>query len=1097
MTFALGVLTALFMCAVENPPAAAADRDSSKAPSAKTAKSKTGASKSKQPAVDFEKQIRPLFATHCVKCHGEKKQEGGLRLDHRASALRGGDTGKVIIPGKSGVSELIKRVSSKDEFERMPPPGSDPNGKTDQLSAKQIHLLRRWIDQGANWPKDDEALTVKTDHWAYQPIKDSDPPAFDDSAAKQWIRNSIDAFVLAKLREKGLEPSPPADRYTLIKRLYYDVIGLPPKPEDVDAFVNDSSPNAYEKVVDRLLASEHFGERWGRHWLDKARYADSDGYEKDRPRPNAWRYRDWVIEAINRDMPFDEFTRQQLAGDLLPDAGLMEQLATAFHRQTLTNTEGGTDKEEFRVEAIFDRVATTGTVWLGLTVGCAQCHSHKYDPITQAEYYRLFAFFNNGDETTTQVPRSETAVKEYRRKKAAFDKKLQQLTNELKALKQSKATSLAAWEKQIQQKLAQEAGNVIRYHDPSFERGSTKSGAKLKQQKDQSFLASGTNPETDTYTLIARVPTQDGKEGGTSAGKRGITGFRIDALTHKSLGGKGPGRTPHGNFVLSRFRVFVVSPEGKEREVALGSAKADYSQKGFPPKGALNDKPRTGWAISRQMGKPHWIEFQTEELLNVSGDERLRIVLEQSYGRKHTLGRFRVRAITGTQPRLPIPDDVREILAVAPGKRSKAQRDRLLDYYTGTLPEVKQQQKEIAAFKKQAPKSPMMKVRIISQRTNNPRTTHILRRGDFLQPQDEVQPGTPAVLHDIEPRNTEGMPDRLDLANWLVDPDNPLTPRVTVNHMWQHLFGEGLVTTMNDFGVRGEQPSHPQLLDWLAKEFLRRKWSRKAMIKLIVMSATYRQSSSHNAPRSQTQTPRSQAKARRSHPAGSPAARPRNFEKIDPENRLLWRQNRFRVEAEIVRDIYLAASGLLSKKVGGPSVFPPMSPDVAALSYANNFKWKTSKGADRYRRGMYTFFKRTAPHPTLMTFDCPDSNTTKVKRRTSNTPLMALTTLNNMVFVEASQALAKRVLTDEKRDTDAERITRAFRLCVARPPAENELSALQNLLEESRRWYADHPEEAAKLIDKHRAEGVAATEAAAWVATCRIIMNMDEFLTRE
>ncbi|MEE3220715.1 MAG: DUF1549 and DUF1553 domain-containing protein, partial [Planctomycetota bacterium] len=490
--------------------------------------------------------------------------------------------------------------------------------------------------------------------------------------------NEIDFFVLARLETAGISPSPAADRHTLIKRLYCDLIGLPPEPAVVDAFVDDRSPQAYEMLVDRLLASAHFGERWGRHWLDKARYADSDGYEKDRPRPNAWRYRDWVIDAVNNDMPFDQFTIEQLAGDLLPSAAPMQHLATAFHRQTLTNTEGGADQEQFRVEAVFDRVETTGIAWLGMTVGCARCHSHKYDQISQHEYYRLFAFFNSGAESNTNVPK--------------------------------------------------------------------------------------------------------GKDNGTA-------------------------------------------------------------------------------------------------------------------------------------------------------------------------------------------KQEMMSVRVISQR---PRKTHLLHRGDFLSPEGEVRPGTLATLHSFKSRLEEGPADRLDFSRWLVDSENPLTPRVTVNGVWKHLFGKGLVGTANDFGVRGEPPSHPRLLDWLAKTFTSQEggaaWSRKGLIKRIVMSASYRQSSHHRPALAET----------------------------DPGNQLLYRQNRFRVEGEIVRDFYLTIGGLLSQKIGGPSVFPPMPPDIAALSYANNFKWNTSKGDDRYRRGMYTFFKRTAPHPNLTTFDCPDANTAKVKREISNTPLQSLALLNNM-----------------------------------------------------------------------------------------------------
>ncbi|MFQ5734650.1 MAG: DUF1553 domain-containing protein [Planctomycetaceae bacterium] len=1008
-------------------------------------------------AVDFDKQIRPLFAAHCVKCHGPKKQEGGLRLDHRTPALHGGDSGRLLVAGNSAASEIVKRITAKDESERMPPPGK----ANKPLSKMQIALLRKWIDEGGQWPKGGGRLTVKTNHWAYQPVKDVSPPAFSDGAAKRWIRNGIDAFVLAQLRKRGIKPSPAADRYTLIKRLSYDLIGLPPDPKDVDTFVADRSPNAYEKLVDRLLNSKHFGERWGRHWLDMARYADSDGYEKDRPRPNAWRYRDWVIDAVNRDMPFDQFTREQLAGDLLPHATEMQKLATAFHRQTLTNTEGGTDKEQFRVEAIFDRVATTGTVWLGLTVGCAQCHSHKYDPITQAEYYQLFAFYNNGDETNTQVARSLEAVKRYSAAKAVHDKRVKALETQLAALRKKLAPGLPEWEAAMQAKLKSEAKNKLQFHPVKIRATSLQSPVKFTSQKDGSVLVTGPAPDKDTYSIDVFPKT---------AGA--LTGFRVEALPDKRLPNNGPGRTPHGNFVLTHLQVQRVTASGEKTDIVpvkVVKATHSFAQKTFPAKNALDPNDRTGWAISPQMGKANHAEFFLARPLQLQRNIFVRIVLQQNYGGKHTLGKFRITAMTGTQPGLAIPKDVRAALRTPKEKRDAKQQAVVLRYFARENTAYRKLDDRLVALKKGTPKPPVMTVRVVSQRTKNPRRTHILRRGDFLQPQAEVQPDTLAVLHALKPRKKTGRPDRLDLANWLMDPANPLTPRVTVNHIWWHLFGKAIVETMNDFGVRGEKPSHPQLLDWLAKEIIRRKWSRKAMIKLIVTSATYRQSSAHR----------------------------RELAEIDPQNRLLARQNRFRVEAEIVRDIYLKASGLLSPKIGGPSVFPPMPPDVAALSYAGNFKWKTSTGEDRYRRGIYTFFKRTAPHPNLTTFDCPDSNTTNVKRRASNTPLMALTTLNNVVFVEASQAMAKRILTEKRLQTDEDRLKQAVRSCIARPPSEKEIAAFHNLLEDSRRWYAGHPKEAAKLVGGYQPKTVKPSEAAAWVATCRIIMNMDEFLTRE
>lgn len=1004
--------------------------------------------------VDFMRDVKPIFQTHCVKCHGPSKQEGGLRLDHRATALRGGDSGSLLTAGKSEESEIYSRISESDVSLRMPPEGKDNK----PLSGDQIALIKRWIDEGAKWPDDGSKLQVTSDHWSFQPIQNPTPPSVKNEA---WIKNDIDRFVLARLENEGIAPSPATDRYTLIKRLSYDLLGLPPTPEEVDAFVKDQSSDAYEKVVDRMLQSPHFGERWGRHWLDKARYADSDGYEKDRPRPNAWRYRDWVIEAINADMPFDQFTREQLAGDLLPESDAMKHLATAFHRQTLTNTEGGTDQEEFRVAAVIDRLNTTGTVWLGLTVGCAQCHSHKYDPLTQAEYYQLYAFFNNADETNTNVPISEEAVESYQTQKAIHDKLISEQKTKIEARLQELSKTLPEWEAKLKEKIAKEPDSTVAFHDLEVIEAKTQSGAQLTRQEDGSYLVSGKNPDTDVYTILAKVPVT------------GITGVRLDTLADKRLPAKGPGRVAHGNFVLSEIRVFTDDSQSFQnaKRMDLKTAKSDYAQDGFDPTLALSLKPdpKKGWAVGAEYGKSHWAIFATSEPATVMGAETfLKIELDQQYGRQHTIGRFKLQARTGTEPGAGVPEEIRGILKVEAEKRSKDQAAALLNYYASTDAESRKLKLQLNQLEKRAPQSPNMSVRVLSERANNPRTTRILRRGDFLQPQAEVQTGTPAVLPPLTSRDPQTPPDRLDFANWLMDPKNPLTGRVLANQVWQHLFGQGLVSTMNDFGVRGEEPTHPQLLDHLATKYRELGWSRKALIKSIVMSATYRQSSQH---------------------------RP-DLVETDPQNKLLHRQNRFRVEAEIIRDIFLAASGLLSKKVGGPSVFPPMPSDVAALSYANNFKWATSKGEDRYRRGMYTFFKRTSPYPNLMTFDCPDANTTTVERRSSNTPLMALTTLNNMVFVESAQAMARRVLTEESAG-DTERLTRAFRLCVARPPSPEEVQAYQELLTTSRNYYQGNPEAAKQLVGPEPPANIDLREAAAWVATSRIMMNMDEFVTRE
>ncbi len=1013
--------------------------------------------------VDFVKDVRPLLQKHCFQCHGEKKQESGLRLDRKEAALRGGDFGKVIEVGNSAKSRLIAYVAGTDPQKVMPPEGAP-------LKPEEVGVLRAWIDQGFVWPEGDAPQEAKPSHWAYLPLGRVAPPAVKKA---DWVRNPIDQFVLAELEKRGVAPSPEADRFTLIRRLSLDLLGLPPSIEQVDQFVNDARPHAYEELVDRLLKSPHFGERWGRHWLDMARYADSDGYEKDNARPDAYRWRDWVIHAINADMPFDQFTVEQLAGDLLPDASPLQRLATAFHRQTLTNTEGGTDKEQWRIEACFDRIETTGAVWLGLTVGCARCHSHKYDAISQREYYQLFAFANNGDEENTVVPKSEAEVAQYQRDKATHDEAVAVATSKLRAEQAKLGAAFIAWEQTQQAALAKSAANPLKLHRLDDAQISSDGEVTFAVQKDGSYLVSGKNPERATYTLIGKSNISE------------INALRIDVLPDNSLPAKGPGRVAHGNFVLSEVIVEVAATAdfADPRKLEFTSAKADFEQADKPwlAKNVFDGKEDTGWAIAPQYGKEHWLVGSLKEPIGKEGAVAyFRVKLSQQYGQQHTIGRFRVSFQTGVEPETVLPDNIQKLLAVKPEQRNETQKQQLLDHFSSTEPTTKDLVTQLEELKKKEPPKPELTVRVVAQRRTEPRKTFVLKRGEFLEPLKdlEVTPSGLAVLPPLKPRDEKGQADRLDFARWLIATDNPLTPRVTVNHVWRLLFGNGIVRTANDFGVRGDKPSHPELLDWLAATFVgtsdnsdlksAKPWSRKSLIELIVTSATYRQASRH---------------------------RP-ELNDVDPQNIWLARQNRMRVEGEIVRDLTLDVAGLLAKKIGGPSVFPPLPAGIADLSYAGNFKWATSTGEDRFRRGMYTFFKRTAPHPNLTTFDCPDANLTCIERRTSNTPLQALTTLNNEVFSEASQAMARRLLSQTFSD-DASRLAYAVRLCVSRPPRENELRQLTDLLTIARDWYRAHPDEAKQLVGTYAVSGVTPDETAAWVATARILLNLDETITRE
>ncbi len=1011
-------------------------------------------------AIYFRRDVQPLLAKHCLLCHGPDEAEAGLRLDQAEVATAELDSGAVAIrPGDASGSELLHRVRSSDEGLRMPPDG-------DPLTAAEVEILESWIESGA----------IFETHWAYLPVQSPAPPTIDGRNA-HWARNPIDRFVIAGLDAVGVAPSPPADPATLVRRLYYDLVGLPPDRRDILALQQDPSRETYQALVDRLLASPAFGERWGRHWLDIARYADSDGYEKDRPRPHAWRYRDWVIDAINQDLPFDQFSIWQLAGDLLPSADSRQHLATAFHRQTLTNTEGGTDQEEFRVEATFDRTETTAAAWMGLTFNCARCHTHKYDQISQTEYYQLYAFFNELAEQDIEVPVSEVdwqrhqqRLTQYQQQAAAlvdrYDQQKQQFAPDLQrtidaATAELVAASAVTTDTAIQGQTSAEGEAATAETPPIALKWQTSAGASgvdLRPQEDGSFLAQGPAVDKDSYTLDAVLP----------AGAD-VSGLRLEVIPDQRLPQSGPGRAPNGNFVLTRVLASISNDKDftSQEELLFRLPQADYSQSRFSPGQALQSDPKTGWAIGGSVGKPHQWSALTS-VAPADHDRYLRIVLDQSYGGQHTLGRFRISLLHSVPLERRLPQEVLSALRTPADQRSPAEQDLLIEHFAAEHPQIQPTWKRLQELRQQAPEPPLMPAAVLVHKN---RTTHRLERGDFLQPAEPVTGGvieTIGAVHPLQSRTQDTPPDRLDLARWLVDPQHPLTSRVTVNQIWLQLFGEGLVRSTGDFGVRGEMPTHPELLDWLADHFANPlAWSRKAMIRMIVNSATYRQASAH---------------------------RPELLE-IDPTNRLLARQNRFRVSAEVVWDLNLAVGGLLDARLGGPSVFPPLPPGITELSYANNFRWKTSSEGDAYRRAMYTFFKRTSPHPTLLTFDCPDSNTTRLVREISNTPLQALTTLNNRLFFESAVAFARRVLREQPSD-DLLRLRGALQLIVARDVAPSELDVWLELLQAARQAYTDQPQwlsQQAAFQDPH----LEATELAAWTATLRMMLNLDEFLVRE
>jgi len=1009
--------------------------------------------------VDYVRDIEPIFRQSCYECHGSQRTRGQLRLDRKDLVLKGGASGPVIEAGNSEGSRLVQRLIGLGDQERMPR-GRDP------LPPEQIALIRAWIDQGAIWP--DGAAAHKAPplrQWAYvQPIR-VPPPAVGTSG---WVRNPIDNFVLARLEKEGLVPSPEAPRETLIRRLYLDLVGLPPSVAEVDAFVADTSDNAYEGVVDRLLASPHYGERWARPWLDLARYADSNGYEKDRLRA-MWKYRDWVIAALNQDMPFDRFTIEQIAGDMLPGATDDQKIASGFHRNTMLNQEGGIDVEEARWETIVDRVNTTGTVWLGTTIGCAQCHNHKYDPFTQQDYYRLFAFFDNVEYSVAGKPGSDRwiAEPELDLPTPEQDAKRRQLTSEIDRLNgEIKSADLHReqdlWERRV---LAAERQWLVLDPDTYESSG----GSSLTKRDDGSIVASGERPVRDDYVVTARTTLT------------GITALRLEVLPDPGLPQGGPGRDYYGNFHLHDVNVSIARPgNARFQPVAFAAARADdgvsrVDIKGFRGGPGLDGQygESAGWMINATRDPERFarqLVFATAAPLGLVNGSVLRIGLRhrgQAVGQG--IGRFRLSVTTSPDPMriLSIPARLRPILALAPAGRSDEQRKDLAAHYRSIARSLAPLQSRLEALQKSLRELGVVNALVMRERPSVERPfTYLRRRGSFLSKGEQVFAGVPAVLHPLPEAQT---PNRLGLARWLVSEDNPLAARVTVNRAWEQFFGRGIVETSEDFGAQGSPPSHPELLDWMATEFVRNGWSLKRLHRAMVTSATYRQQSGVT----------SELRAR------------------DPYNRLLARGPRFRMEAEMIRDVVLAASGLLSPKIGGPSVFPPQPDGIWQNPYSEE-KWRTSAGEDRYRRGLYTFIRRTSPYPGLLTLDATSREYCTVRRVRTNTPLQALALLNDEAYFEAARALARRVLSEAPRDERA-RATLAFRLCMARQPRPDEIDRIVTSYHAQLQRFAADRDAAATVtngIDWPAAAEIVG-ERAAWTMVANALLNLDETMTKE
>ena len=1010
-------------------------------------------------AQDFVQDVQPIFNAKCVSCHGAKLQQGGLRLDAKSAAFEGGVSGTPFQPGKVETSLLVQRIEGARELPRMPMGGKP-------LSPAELTAISSWIERGAVWPDGVGTVVVpKKKHWAFvAPVI----PSLPNVRNSAWVKTPVDAFLLARMEKEGLSPSTSADRATLLRRLSLDLIGLPPTPEELTAFLNDKSSRAYEKQVDRLLASPHYGERWARMWLDAARYADSDGYEKDLPR-DVWFYRDWVLKAFNTDMPYDRFVIEQIAGDLLPNPTQEQRVATGFLRNSMINEEGGIDPEQYRTEALIDRMDAIGKGILGITIQCAQCHNHKYDPLKQEEYYKMFAFLNDSYEGSVPVYSPADLMKR---------DQIMRAIRETEAALQHRTPDwlgqMGKWEAEV--KKAQTQWHVFQ---PVVDDIST-GGERYLPQSDGSFLAQGYAPAKKRIKMTIKLDAPR------------VTALRLELLTDKNLPRGGPGRHPLGIAALTEFEVEAAPADHPDqaKPIKIAKATADFNQpvtpltitndRQKPAAGlrlgpvdyAIDGKPETAWGTDAgpgQRNQSRQAVFTFAEPLENATGMILTVYLRQDHGagsdRKDNpnLGRPRLSWTDEPDPVADrIPAGVKQILSKRADERSPAEVQTVFRYWRTTVPDFSAENEKIAELWKSYPEGSSQ---LILQTREQARETHMLTRGDFLQPGKAVTPGVPAFLNPL-PSGVKR--DRLAFARWMVDRQAPTTARSLINRVWQSYFGSGIVSTSENLGTQADPPSHPELLDWLAVDFMDHGWSIKRLQRNIVLSAAYRQTS--------VTTPELLAK--------------------DPGNRLLARGPRFRVDAEIVRDIALASSGLLNLQVGGPSVFPP-APAFLFLpptSYSPK-PWVESNGGQQYRRAVYTFRYRSVPYPVLETFDAPNGDASCVRRARSNTPLQALATLNEPLFVDAARALALRVLQTSRKDDD-QRLDGVFRRVLSRPPAAAERKELLALLAEQTKYYAGAPDRAKALLARNET-GIAPPEWAAWTIVSRVVLNLDEAISKE
>jgi len=1013
--------------------------------------------------VDFRREVQPILSEHCFHCHGldEETREGGLRLDLREAALQGGESdGPAIVPGRPDQSALIARITAHDASELMPPPKSK-----NPVSPAQIERLRQWIAEGAEY----------SGHWAFSaPVADPRPNPPDT--------HPVDALVQARLTEEGLTLSPPASPEVLARRLWLDLIGLPPSPEEVATFTDQQAKGQLGAAVDGLLKSPHYGERWARVWMDAARYADSNGYEKDLPREQ-WAWRDWVIRAFNADLPYDQFVIEQLAGDLLPAATQEQIIATGFLRNGMVNEEGAIVPEQFRMDGMFDRIDCIGKATLGLTLQCAQCHTHKFDPISHEDYFGLFAFLNNTYDATSWV-HTEAQLKTI----AELKQKLTALNEQLKNQVPDWSAQLAAWEKTV---TAQQA----EWTPLRPTKLMTVSGLNHPTRlADESILTLGHPSSTSDHLIFAEPPMD------------GLTGLRLEGLTHADLPHNGPGHSRWGTWALTELEAHIKGPDDKDWvKRDLKNATADFSEPDHriepewqtaadasrdrrvgPVAFLIDGDNQTAWRADRGPGRRNTNSvavIQFAEPLTAPKGTQLRLTVRMNHsgdgnGRGQRmigmLGRMRFATTHAADPKTPAVDHAaQEILAIPATDRSPAQHDLLLTAWRRTLPQAKALNDQEVALWKTYPSQGSTSVLHLTERQGvDRRATHLLDRGAWDSPKHEVKPHVPAALHPLTAPKDQPM-NRLTLARWLVAKENPLAARVAVNRVWQALFGTGLVATAEDFGTRTATPEHQALLDWLALDFMAHGWSHQHLIRTIVTSALYQQSSNL--------TPELKLK--------------------DPNNRWLARGPRFRADAETVRDIVLTVAGLIHREIGGPPIYPPVPASVLEYNYNPPDYWHPPTDATRYRRSLYLFRRRSMPDPVLAAFDAPNADFACASRPRSNTPLAALTGLNETVFVEAAQALAQRILR-EGGETEASRIQRAYQLCVNRLPSEKELTTVSQLLSQTLQRLKQGQLKAGEIaFSKMTNPELLPTDAtpneiAAWTVVSRVLLNLDETVTK-